>query len=232
MLFFMFARSPRVRGLTAIAAFVALALAAGSPLSAQPSPLVWATDLSAGVFLPTGDLGTVGVTQGRMRQAAVLTAAVHLGHPRSPFGAYLATTQALHGGIRVTPTEDCRLNCQARTLDHGRLWTLTAGITTTLALGSTEVRALLGGGIRTHATLGKVLVTGVPQPGEFWPSAFLNPIGGFGAHLGVQVAQRVGRQAVFVRLDDFMGRSDVRTYPGDPPILHDLTLNVGLRVPW
>ncbi len=213
-------------------AVVSLAFLPVMAMSAQAPRWVVASDFAAGVFIPTGDLATSGVTRGRMRQAAVLTAALHLGRTGSPFGVYLAMTQAMHGGIHVSPTPECTLNCQARDLDHGRLWTLTAGLTTAVALGPTTVTVSLGGGARTHATFGEVLVGGVPQQGEFWPSAFLNSMGSFAAHLGLQVGHRVGRQVVFLGIDDFVAKSDVGAHHGGGEMLHDLTLRIGLRVPW
>ena len=81
--------------------FAALAIFRPFELSGQSSRWEVTTQLQAGMYAPTRDLGTRGVVQARMRQAPIIAGLLQLGRSNSPLSVYLASTQALQGGFRA-----------------------------------------------------------------------------------------------------------------------------------
>lgn len=183
-------------------------------------------EFQAGMFVPTRDLGTDGVTQARNRQAPTISAALRFRRAGAPLGLYLGTTQALQGGFRAWPTADCQTGCEQRTINHGRFWTLTAGATLNWRMGPIQAAGRIGGGLRTYATFGRDVVASVPQPGEFWTGRFLGPNSNLAFHAGLQLGRPIGAHLVYLGIEDFVaGSSYQQTF-------NDLVLSAGIHVNW
>jgi hypothetical protein len=212
--------------------FVALAMSGATTLAGQSSRWTFTTDFQAGLYVPTRDIGTSGVARARMRQAPVVAGFLRLSDAGSPIGLYVATTQALQGGLRAWPTAACQLNCQAQTGDYGRFWTLTAGVTLGGNIGSTQIVGNIGGGFRTYAGSGGDFTQNVPQPGEFGAGGFRGPSTNPALHLGVLAGRRIGGYVLFLRIEDFVAGSSQIPGRSDDRRFNDLTISVGGHLPW
>jgi len=203
-----------------------IAASATSALSAQHPRWQLTTEVRAGYFIPTRDLGTTGVTTGRMRSAPTLGASLRVKRSGLPAAVFVATTQALSGDLDVRPTSDCLSRCEPTTVRHGRFWTLTAGASVAWRLGPAEVSAQVGGGYRVYALLGKNLIQRLPPPGEMWAHSFSHSMVDPSMHLALQIARSAGEHEVFIGLEDFLGKN------GHRRTLHDLVLSAGLHMRW
>jgi hypothetical protein len=206
-----------------------LLVAAMSPsadLSGQNTRWRVTTELQAGMFLPTRDLGTDGVTRARNRQAPTISATLRFRRTGAALGLYLGTTQALRGGFRAWPTAECQIRCEDQTVHHGRFWTFTGGATFNWRMGPIQAGGLIGGGLRTYSLSGPDVVASVPQPGEFWTGRFLGPNLNLAFHAGLQLGRQIGEHLVYLRIEDYVaGSSYERTF-------NDLVLGFGIHMHW
>lgn len=207
---------------------ILIVVAVSWPLEASGQSPSWkvSTHFQAGLYTPTRDLGTRGVAQARMRKAPAMAASLTLRRAGSPLGFYVASTQALRGGFRVWPTAECQSRCQALSVYHGRFWTFTGGVTGAWEIGPTQVTASVGGGLRSYAMYGRMMVDMAPQPGEFSTAAFGRPSIDPAFHVGLHLGRRVGPHAVFVGVEDFVAGSKYdRTF-------HDLVISARVHIGW
>jgi len=211
--------------------FIAVATCGVPPLVAQDPRWVVTTHLQGGLYFPTHVFNSRGNTQARMRQAPVIAASLQLGHAGSPIGLYVASTQALQGGIWAWRTSDCTINCQPQTLDHGRFWTLTAGLLLGVNWGRNQIVANIGGGWRTYATYGEDIVAIAPRPGEFWPAWYLGSSSDPALHVGLLLGRHLGRYVLFARIEDFIAGSQLPD-AGSSRKFNDLTITLGSHLPW
>lgn len=162
---------------------IALASAGlGTPVRAQSV----AVEARVGAFLPTSDLGTVGVTRARLSPATAVSAAVTLTPTAMrPFRVILTGTTSIGPGTQIRPTSSCLIRCTPYTADHGSFRTGSADVAVAIPLGGLDVRLALGPAVRQYNYAESVCACDPLPPGESFEAPFFISQSAAAVHAGV-----------------------------------------------
>ena len=178
--------------------------------------------IGVGVLFQANGLGIINAASASLRGAPTLSLGVDVRRANSALGFRASLVEALTEGYDYQPTGECRYLCTPGSIDKGRFWALTAGLTESAAIGTGSADVELGVGVRSYAFPDLVCAC---DPPSYDPRYGAEPLYFFRNE--VAFAVHIGTGATFTTRD-FKIRFGVADYVSrsrNPGTRHDIVMS-------